>query len=61
MFHTLSLRNTFQRVSFVAPFFLYYCSQAVHVQHTPAKELDGVTVSLAALVSGLHLTDSTYA
>ncbi|MFY0607650.1 MAG: arylsulfatase [Cyclobacteriaceae bacterium] len=27
------------------PFFLYYCSQAVHVPHTPAFNLNGVAVS----------------
>ncbi|CAA6696527.1 MULTISPECIES: arylsulfatase [unclassified Lentimonas] len=35
-----------------APFFLYYCSQAVHVPHTPAKELDGVTI--AGATGGPH-------
>ncbi|MGJ8725206.1 MAG: sulfatase family protein [Roseibacillus sp.] len=26
------------------PFFLYYCSQAVHIPHTPVSELDGVKI-----------------
>lgn len=26
------------------PFFLYYCSQAVHIPHAPAKTLDGVKI-----------------
>ena len=26
------------------PFFMYYCSQAVHVPHTPCVELDGVKI-----------------
>ena len=33
-------------------FFLYYCSQAVHIPHTPAKELDGVKI--AGTTPGLH-------
>lgn len=28
-----------------APFFIYYCSQAVHVPHTPPKELDGIKIA----------------
>jgi arylsulfatase A-like enzyme len=27
------------------PFFLYYCSQAVHIPHTPPKSLDGVPIA----------------
>lgn len=27
------------------PFFLYYCAQAVHIPHTPPKELDGVKIA----------------
>lgn len=27
------------------PFFLYYCSQAVHLPHTPPKELNGVKIA----------------
>ncbi|WP_075589674.1 sulfatase family protein [Labilibacter marinus] len=34
------------------PFYLYYCSQAVHVPHTPAKELDGI--KLAGTTLGSH-------
>lgn len=27
------------------PFFIYYCSQAVHIPHTPPEELDGVKIA----------------
>lgn len=27
------------------PFFMYYCSQAVHLPHTPPKELDGIEIA----------------
>jgi len=27
------------------PFFLYYCSQAVHIPHTPSEKLDGIEVA----------------
>jgi len=27
------------------PFFMYYCSQAVHIPHTPPEELDGIPVA----------------
>lgn len=27
------------------PFFLYYCSQAVHLPHTPPKELNGIKIA----------------
>jgi arylsulfatase A-like enzyme len=27
------------------PFFVYYCTQAVHIPHTPPKELDGVKIA----------------
>ncbi|WP_237706971.1 sulfatase family protein [Ochrovirga pacifica] len=27
------------------PFFMYYCSQAVHKPHTPCKELDGIKIA----------------
>jgi arylsulfatase A-like enzyme len=27
------------------PFFIYYCSQAVHIPHTPPAELDGVKIA----------------
>jgi arylsulfatase A-like enzyme len=27
------------------PFFIYYCSQAVHIPHTPPEELDGVRIA----------------
>ncbi|CAZ97756.1 sulfatase family protein [Zobellia galactanivorans] len=31
------------------PFFIYYCSQAVHVPHTPAETLDGVKIKGSTL------------
>jgi len=34
------------------PFFIYYCSQAVHIPHTPPKELDGVKI--AGTTPGVH-------
>ncbi|MDO6819577.1 arylsulfatase [Zobellia sp. 1_MG-2023] len=33
------------------PFFMYYCSQAVHVPHTPAKTLDGIKIMGSTLGS----------
>lgn len=27
------------------PFFMYYCSQAVHLPHTPSKELNGIKIA----------------
>ncbi|WP_400073718.1 arylsulfatase [Zobellia russellii] len=33
------------------PFFMYYCSQAVHVPHTPAKTLDGIKIKGSTLGS----------
>ncbi|MFD2257508.1 arylsulfatase [Luteolibacter algae] len=36
------------------PFFIYYCSQAVHLPHSPPAELDGVKI---AGVTGSNLTD----
>ena len=27
------------------PFFIYYCSQAVHIPHAPPKELDGIRIA----------------
>lgn len=35
------------------PFFMYYCSQAVHLPHTPADELDGVKIK--GTTPSLHL------
>lgn len=34
------------------PFYLYYCSQAVHIPHTPINELDGVKI--AGSTPGVH-------
>ena len=34
------------------PFFLYYCTQAVHIPHTPPKELNGVKI--AGSTPGVH-------
>ncbi len=34
------------------PFFLYYCTQAVHIPHTPPVELDGVKI--AGTTTGPH-------
>lgn len=34
------------------PFFIYYCSQAVHIPHTPTKELNGVKI--AGSTPGVH-------
>ncbi|MEM9080361.1 MAG: arylsulfatase [Verrucomicrobiota bacterium] len=34
------------------PFFIYYCSQAVHIPHTPPEELDGVKV--AGATASIH-------
>jgi arylsulfatase A-like enzyme len=34
------------------PFFIYYCSQAVHIPHTPPAELDGVNI--AGTTTGPH-------
>jgi arylsulfatase A-like enzyme len=34
------------------PFFIYYCSQAVHIPHTPTAELDGVKI--AGTTPGVH-------
>ncbi|MBT3376994.1 MAG: arylsulfatase [Lentisphaerae bacterium] len=34
------------------PFFIYYCSQAVHIPHTPTEELDGVKI--AGTTPGVH-------
>ncbi|MEM6632993.1 MAG: arylsulfatase [Bacteroidota bacterium] len=31
------------------PFFLYYCSQAVHVPHTPSAQLDGMRIAGSTL------------
>ena len=34
------------------PFFIYYCSQAVHIPHTPPEELNGVKI--AGATPGVH-------
>ena len=34
------------------PFFMYYCTQAVHIPHTPPKEIDGIKI--AGTTSGPH-------
>jgi arylsulfatase A-like enzyme len=34
------------------PFFMYYCTQAVHIPHTPPEEIDGVKI--AGTTTGPH-------
>lgn len=34
-----------ENTSTKAPFFMYYCSQAVHLPHTPSKELNGSKIA----------------
>ena len=34
------------------PFFMYYCTQAVHIPHTPPEELDGIKI--AGTTTGPH-------
>ncbi|CAA6676272.1 MULTISPECIES: arylsulfatase [unclassified Lentimonas] len=40
------------RQSAEEPFYMYYCSQAVHLPHTPPAELDGVKI--AGSTAGVH-------
>jgi len=35
-----------------SPFYMYYCSEAVHLPHTPPKEIDGVKIQGSTL--GTH-------